>query len=146
MSDIKGVHCPLDFSDTSRHALAQAAAVAGWYKARLAALHAYSPMFMPIPGLPAPANRVPEFEQQLKSATNRLESFASDAIRDRCAVTARVSHGKPYVEILRVAADKGADLIVLGVHGRKVIDLAMFGATINQVVRRATCSVLTLRR
>ena len=61
-------------------------------------------------------------------------------------MTARVSHGKPYVEILRVAADKGADLIVLGVHGRKVIDLAMFGATINQVVRRATCSVLTLRR
>ena len=86
MSDIKGVHCPLDFSDTSRHALAQAAAVAGWYKARLAALHAYSPMFMPVPGLPAPANRVPESEQQLKSATNRLESFASDAIRDRCAV------------------------------------------------------------
>ena len=110
MSDIKGVHCPLDFSDTSRHALAQAAAVAGWYKARLAALHAYSPMFMPIPGLPAPANRVPEFKQQLKSATNRLESFASDAIRDRCAVTARVSHGKPYVEILRVAADKGPTL------------------------------------
>jgi nucleotide-binding universal stress UspA family protein len=61
-------------------------------------------------------------------------------------VTTRISHGRPYVEILRVAAEENVDLIVLGVHGRRMIDLAMFGSTTNQVVRRATCPVVTLRR
>jgi len=57
----------------------------------------------------------------------------------------RVDHGKSHVEILRCASDMGADLIVMGVHGRKQIDLELFGSTTNQVVRQATCPVLTLR-
>jgi nucleotide-binding universal stress UspA family protein len=39
-----------------------------------------------------------------------------------------------------------ADLIVLGVHGRRAIDILLLGSTTNQVVRHATCPVLTLRR
>jgi nucleotide-binding universal stress UspA family protein len=34
---------------------------------------------------------------------------------------------------------------VMGVHGRNALDLMLFGSTTNQVVRRATCPVLTLR-
>jgi nucleotide-binding universal stress UspA family protein len=33
----------------------------------------------------------------------------------------------------------------MGVHGRNALDLMLFGSTTNQVVRRATCPVLTLR-
>ena len=54
-------------------------------------------------------------------------------------------HGKPYAEILRVAAEVRSDLIVIGVHGRNVADVMLFGSTTNQIVRRATCPVLTLR-
>ena len=61
------------------------------------------------------------------------------------ALDVRVEHGKSHVEILRCAADIGADLIVMGVHGRRQIDLEIFGSTTNQVVRQATCPVLTLR-
>jgi nucleotide-binding universal stress UspA family protein len=56
-----------------------------------------------------------------------------------------VALGKPHVEILRSAAIAGADLIVIGVHGRNAADVMLFGSTTNQVVRRATCPVLTLR-
>jgi nucleotide-binding universal stress UspA family protein len=45
-----------------------------------------------------------------------------------------------------VAADDRSDLIVVGVHGRNAVDLTLFGSTTNQLVRRATCPVLTLRR
>jgi nucleotide-binding universal stress UspA family protein len=45
-----------------------------------------------------------------------------------------------------VAAETGADLLVLGVHGRNPIDRALFGSTTDQVVRRATCAVLTVRK
>jgi len=45
-----------------------------------------------------------------------------------------------------VATEDNADLIVMGVHGRNALDLMLFGSTVNQLVRRATCPVLTLRR
>jgi nucleotide-binding universal stress UspA family protein len=48
--------------------------------------------------------------------------------------------------VLRVAAEERADLIVLGVGARTGTDRALFGSTTNQVVRRASCPVLTLHR
>ena len=64
MPRIERILCPVDFSETSRHAIEHAGAIAGWYGARLNVLHVYSPIFMPVPGLPAPTNRVPDVERQ----------------------------------------------------------------------------------
>ena len=64
---------------------------------------------------------------------------------DRSAPVPRLRHGKSYVEILRLAAEEHADLIIMGVHGRSALD-RLFGSTTNQVVRQATCPVLTLRQ
>lgn len=61
-------------------------------------------------------------------------------------VVAHLRSGKPYVQILHVAAEEKTDLIVIGVHGRNPVDMALFGSTTNQIVRRATCPVLTLRQ
>ena len=60
-------------------------------------------------------------------------------------VSAVVTVGRPYQEILRLADDRHADLIVMGVQGRGQVDLALLGSTTNQVVRLATCPVLTVR-
>ena len=79
------------------------------------------------------------------TATTRLQDLIGNGVKDRCVATPRVRHGKPYVEILRCAAEEHADLIVLGVHGRNPFDVLLFGSTTNQVVRRATCPVLTIR-
>ena len=57
----------------------------------------------------------------------------------------RTARGKAYREILGIATEESCDLIVMGVHGRNALDLMLFGSTTNQVVRRATCPVLTLR-
>jgi nucleotide-binding universal stress UspA family protein len=54
--------------------------------------------------------------------------------------------GKPYREILRVAAEHSADLIVAGVHGRGAIDRMLFGSTTQHLVRQAACPVLTIRK
>ena len=45
----------------------------------------------------------------------------------------------------KVAERDNSDLIVMGVRGRNPFDLAIFGSTANQVVRRARCPVLTYR-
>jgi nucleotide-binding universal stress UspA family protein len=44
-----------------------------------------------------------------------------------------------------MARDRQADLIVVGVHGRSALGMAVFGSTANQVIRHAACPVLTVR-
>jgi nucleotide-binding universal stress UspA family protein len=53
--------------------------------------------------------------------------------------------GTPYREVLRIAGDVKADLIVLGVYGRNPLSLAALGSTTNQVLRHVTYPVLTVR-
>lgn len=60
-------------------------------------------------------------------------------------VTEHVPVGKPSTEILRIAEESGADLIVMGVQSRGALDLTLFGSTSQHVVRRARCPVLTVR-
>jgi nucleotide-binding universal stress UspA family protein len=144
--------CAVDFSDSSLRALELACSLAKESDASLTLLHVIEwpwqepppPVLQELP--PDQAIALAEFRRYLeKSATERLEALRPEAVRDGCATVPRVAHGKSYVEILRVAAEDKTDLIVMGVHGRNVADLMLFGSTTNQVVRRATCPVLTLR-
>jgi len=144
--------CAVDFSDASLAAARFACTMANETGAALTLLHAIEwPWEEPPPPAsgelpPEQAAALAEYRRYLESsATARLAAFASGHAAGRCPAAPLVSHGKPYVEILRVAAADRSDLIVMGVHGRNAIDVVLFGSTTNQVVRRATCPVLTLR-
>ena len=52
--------------------------------------------------------------------------------------------GSPKLEIIRVAEEIGADLIVVGSHGRHGLAL-LLGSTANGVLHHATCDVLAVR-
>ena len=62
MATIRRILCPVDLSEASQHAIEHALALARWYGASISALHVYSPMFMSVPGLPPPDDRVPDVE------------------------------------------------------------------------------------
>jgi hypothetical protein len=64
----------------------------------------------------------------------RLGAAVREAVPERGSVEAKLAVGKPYREILRVAAEELTDLIVMGVHGRRVADLMSFGSTTQHVV------------
>ena len=53
--------------------------------------------------------------------------------------------GYPAEEILKVAADRKADMIVMGTHGRTGIDRIIFGSVAEKVVKTAACPVLTIK-
>jgi nucleotide-binding universal stress UspA family protein len=76
----------------------------------------------------------------------RLNGAIPDTVRTYCAVDTILTTGKPYREILRVAHEQKADLLVVGIHGRGPIDRLLFGSTAQYLVRQATCPVLTLRK
>ena len=75
-------------------------------------------------------------------ALRRLRELIPDEARTYCAIETAVREGAPFRQILRVAAEDHADLIVMGVQGRLAIDLAMFGSNSARVTRGATCPTL----
>jgi hypothetical protein len=53
--------------------------------------------------------------------------------------------GDPAGEIVRIAAEEGVEMIVLGTHGRSGMTRMLMGSVAEAVVRRATCPVLVYR-
>jgi nucleotide-binding universal stress UspA family protein len=147
------VLCAIDFSYASLEALSYARALAQQSHARLQLLHVVQWPWDEPPA-PAPDELPPEQAVALgeyrryveASALARLASLRRERMPEGIEAVPRIVHGKAYVQILRVAAETCADLIVLGIHGRNAADLIVFGSTANQVVRAAACPVLTVRR
>jgi nucleotide-binding universal stress UspA family protein len=143
--------CAVDFSDCSLKAAAFAAALAKESGAALTLLHviewpwheAVLPEMTGVPG--AQADAIAEYRRYLETgAQERLDAVDTSALPPG-TVSTSVRFGKPYVELLDVARQEQADLIVLGVRGRGALDLGFFGSTANHVVRSASCPVLTIR-
>ncbi len=139
----KRLLCPVDFSDPSLAALQFAFSLAQQGDAELTILHVFEWLDEPLTNRPL---NVPEFRGQLEHEfAGKLQALVPDAVDSGRRPTTRMVHGKAYREILSVATEDRSDLIVMGVHGRNALDLMLFGSTTNQVMRRATCPVLTLR-
>ena len=65
-------------------------------------------------------------------------------MRARWSPELAVGYGSPGDELLRLARERDADLMVLGVRRRNALDLALFGSTARRVLRDAPCPVLTV--
>jgi nucleotide-binding universal stress UspA family protein len=144
------VLCPIDFSDSSKSALHWALVVAAKASAPLQVLHVVE-----ILAVPPPLAGFGAAEQQIELGQKRAEELLADVLTEaeetlpvegRPTLERTVIHGKPAREIVRVAEEDGADLVVMGVHGHGVIDRMLFGSTTHHVVREAPCPVLSVRQ
>jgi nucleotide-binding universal stress UspA family protein len=57
----------------------------------------------------------------------------------------KVTWGVPYRSIVDVATSETSDLIVMGIGRHGILDRIVHGTNVPQVIRQATCPVLTLR-
>jgi len=141
----------VDFSDCSRLAVKTAGTITEGSGAALTLLHVmewpwHEPPVPGMEGMPgAQVEALLEYRRYLESsAAEGLKGMAATTLPGRDVAT-EVRFGKPYLELLDAARERQADLIVMGVRGRNPIDIGFFGSTANQLVRRATCPVLTVR-
>jgi nucleotide-binding universal stress UspA family protein len=137
--------CAIDFSDASLRALEYAAALASAGGPGVQALNVVE--LLANGGLhDGGVLDTPDFRAGLvRAARERLHATVPDRLRDACPIAESVTMGKAWKEILRVAHEDQADLIVLGVQGRGTPDLLLSGSTTQHVVRQAECPVLTIR-
>jgi nucleotide-binding universal stress UspA family protein len=134
--------CATDFSDGSARALEYAAAFAAQTRAALTVAH-----IVEIPddfGEDA-AGDISDYRTARFERAQAPLLAAIEPLQRACHVTPLLLGGRPSTEILRLADEQQADLIVMGVHGRGAVDRMIFGSVTEHVVRRATCSVLTVR-
>ena len=135
----KTILFPTDFSLASDAALPHAEALAKQAGARLLIVHVEEP---PLAygggelyyGLPEPSSeRILKMLEDVKPTDSKLP-FAH-----------RLTMGDPAGEIVRIAAEEGAEMIVLGTHGRSGMTRMLMGSVAEAVVRRAPCPVLVYR-
>jgi nucleotide-binding universal stress UspA family protein len=133
--------CPVDFSDPSRGALRFAATIAEHFYARLVVAHVEDSL------LAAPMVDVVygqgESERQIE---RELRRFVTDTFQARqptlAALDLRIATGKPAFEILRLAFEQQADLIVMNTHGRTGVEKVLFGSTTERVLRETFVPIL----
>ena len=148
----KRILCPVDFWESSMQALSFATSLAQEADAELTVLHVMAHGLEDTPDLydtliSDERLSVADYRRRREEvARERLNDAVPDSVATYCRVETMTTHGKPGREILRIAAERQAELIVIGVRGRGTTDLAFFGSTTNHVVRGADCPVLTLRQ
>jgi len=80
------------------------------------------------------------------NAQQRLDALVDSASAGQArSVRTRVAIGRAYREVLAIARSEHADLIVIGRHSGRGRPLPPLGGTADQIVRGASCPVLTVR-
>jgi nucleotide-binding universal stress UspA family protein len=137
--------CPVDFSGSSLAALTFALSLAEEADAVLTALHVVEiPSGLYESSMSAGFNVAEWRASAHASSLERLQGLIPDSVRSFCTVDTLVSEGKASRVILGLAEERHCDLIVMGAQGRGGLDLVMFGSNTHDVIRAASCPVLTV--
>lgn len=141
MLEVKRICCGIDFGEPSRNAIAFAADLARRYGAELTLVHVHAP---PVPAATELFVAPPDLGEAAAAEAARMievDRREAEALVGR-SVTAGVLLGDPAAELVRFALEDGADLLVLGTHGRRGVSRLVLGSVAERVAREAPCPVL----
>jgi nucleotide-binding universal stress UspA family protein len=144
MAVIKKILSPTDFSETAAAAARKAEDLAKAVGAELLVVHVLNePAFALAEGSGyAPPSVVEEYEAAMKQ---KLSAFAEALRHAGTNVSAKVLRGTPHEAIATAAEAEGADLIVMGTHGRTGLSHLLLGSVAERVVRTSKTPVMTVR-
>lgn len=139
MHSFKTILYPTDFSEPSAFAFRTACTLARDYGGRIVALHVAEPLYA-VAGIgalivPAESDRTAQLEK-----LRRIRPDGPGVLMEY-----RVAQGSPSEEIISVAKDIGADVIVLGTHGRRGLSRLLMGSVAELVLRGAPCPVIAVK-
>ena len=141
----KHVLAAIDVTDEARQILKQAREVASEHEARLSIVTVVKPLTHVYGGLDMVAftQASVDFEEEARSlALSKAREMAADVGLETADVHVLV--GSPSSQIVAAAEAHGADLIVIGSHGKHGLGL-LLGSTANGVLHQAETDVLTVR-
>jgi nucleotide-binding universal stress UspA family protein len=161
--DVQKILVPIDYSDDSQQALHWGTSLAGKYGAQLLLLHVIpkaveevspsgsgfiSPTSSFSEGMAVgsqPLGRQRIVIDLVDKAQTALGDYAVKYLDAPVPLQVKIAVGRPAEEILRVAREDGAGLIVMGTHGHTGLRHLLLGSVAEAVARQAHCPVFTVR-
>jgi nucleotide-binding universal stress UspA family protein len=135
---------PTDFSDNANNAIEYAAEIAHATRRRLLLLHVHTPVISPF------AVAGPLLTEDVEAAT-QYASERLDVIRQtlndqypEMVCHTMVTIGDVVDQVVSVAENKNAELIIMGTYGTKNLETLLFGTNTSLVIERANCPVLSV--
>lgn len=143
MATPKKILCPVDFSKGSEQAVNKALELARAIGGEIELLHAYQ---LPVLALPDSSVTVsPTFVADMTDRAQRaLNKHRDDLAAQSVPAHTKLIEGNPAETIVDRAKAIGADMIVMGTHGRSGFKRFLLGSTVERVVRISTIPVLTV--
>ena len=141
---IKSILVPIDFSASSRTALAYAVSFAEQCGARLTLLNVVEPAATPDFAKSFPLAL--EDDKTRAACKRQLDMLlAQQAIEPKRVERTLVRQGRSFHEIAEAARTLKVDLIIIATHGYTGLKHVLLGSTAERVVRHAPCPVLVVR-
>ena len=142
MGRFQHILVPIDFGDASAAALDMALELAGKFGSKVTVLHStwYPPAAYEdfTRGLAWPTDELAaRFTKELAAVVAKAKTKHPD-------VEAAVVTGETWERIVETATERGADLIVMGTHGRRGLSRAFVGSVAEKVVRLSPVPVMTV--
>jgi len=136
---------PTDFSDCAAAATATAVDLARRLGGEIVLLHVLVEAPLYGEGLRSAARVQSVYDAQRKWAEGALDARIAELGGHGIKASWRATAGVPFEQIVNVAAEERADMIVIGTHGRTGLNRVLLGSVAERVIRLAPCPVLTVR-
>ena len=144
MPKMQKIVCALDLSEHSKTVAEYACMMAKLAGASVTAVYA-APTLTQYTGFHVPPNTIDSFVGEIVSGAEKaMYQFVAENFNG-VEATAEIVVGYAAEEIIAVAEKIGADMIIMGTHGRKGIDRILFGSVAEKVVMNSPIPVLTIR-
>ena len=144
MVEIKKILFPIDLTENSSKILPYVLSASEKYNSMIYLLHVvhdlhkWGHLHVPHPSLD-------ELQKEaLGGAEKVLDRVCEEQLQSCPNFQRRIVSGDPVIEILKTIDSEGIDLVIMGTHGRKGLEHAIFGSVAENVVKKSPVPVLTI--
>jgi nucleotide-binding universal stress UspA family protein len=142
--EIRKILFPCDFSENSSKILPYVLSLAEKYDATIYLLHVVED-FSKWGGFYVPHIPLDRFQEEaLKGAEKTLDRVCEEQLQGCPNFQKKIVFGDPAAEILKSIEGEGIDLVIMGTHGLKGLELVFFGSVAENVVKKSRAPVLTI--
>jgi nucleotide-binding universal stress UspA family protein len=139
--ELKHILVTTDFSECSRAALRQAAAIARLHGSDLLLLHVVAPEPIDQQAL-EPASW--EYQDIVHQAESQMKAAETDDVLSGIPHQLLVENGALDMVLSKLISDRAISLLVLGTHGRTGMRKLLLGSVAEKIFRLASCPVMTI--
>ena len=144
MEDFKKILFPVDLSESSEKIVPYVQIIAKKFQAKIHILFV-ARLFEHLTNIYVPYPSISQFEEEIKEgAQKRLYELIDEHFKEFPNAKGAVVSGDASEEIINYVKTNGIDLVIMGTHGRKGLNEAIFGSVSDRVVKTSPVPVMVV--